>query len=219
MNKTNQDETIRSVIVGCFGDTRHELPTEYVMQELSELVRAAQGDVCQIIIQNKHTVDVRTYIGKGKVEEVADAVRLQDANLVVFNNELSGSQIRNLENVIGVDVIDRTMLILDIFALRATSGIAKMQVELAQHKYRLPRLIGLGEQMSRTGGGIGTRGPGEQQLELDRRKIHKRISDLRAKLDEAREQQNVTKKQRQKKRNCHCSLSRIYECWKIDNYE
>lgn len=160
------------------------------MEELKELTLAAEGQVLDTIVQNKAAIDVRFYIGKGKVEEVKMAADALDANLIIFNDELSGAQMRNLSEALDMKVIDRTTVILDIFARRATTKEGKLQVELAQLKYRLPRLIGFGASLSRVGGssggagsGIGNRGPGEQKLELDRRRINDRIVEIRRELD------------------------------------
>ncbi len=193
----NKDEfTCRAIIVGLDKGDNQLVSFSDQMIELNELAKAAGAEVLGEVVQNKATVDVKTYIGKGKVEEVAMYVDSLEANSVIFNCELSGSQIRNLEEQLNCRIIDRTALILDIFAVRAKSGVAKLQVELAQLKYRLPRLVGLGESLSRTGGGIGTRGPGEQKLEIDRRRINKRLSDLTHKLKEMQSRLAVTKKQR-----------------------
>lgn len=197
-HELNIEETQRAILVGLNRSIKGEIPIEESMQELHELTLAAGAEVLGTIVQSKQTIEARTYIGKGKVEEVMHAVALEEANLVVFNDELSGAQIRNLEEMIGVRVIDRTALILDIFALRAQSSIAKLQVEMAQLKYRLPRLKGLGESLSRTGGGIGTRGPGEQKLEIDRRRVNERMDDIKKRLREAASKRDVTRAQRKK---------------------
>ena len=186
----------QAVLIGMDRGIRGEIDITQSMEELAELVKAAEGIVLHSMVQNKSTIEAPTYIGKGKVEEVRDAALALGANLVVFNDELSGAQIRNLEAIIGVRVIDRTALILDIFALRAQSHIAKLQVELAQMRYRLPRLIGLGSELSRIGGGIGTRGPGEQKLEIDRRRINDRVNDIRNRLKDAQDQRQVTRQLR-----------------------
>lgn len=188
----------KAVLVGVNRGLRLQLPIDDAMDELAELTKAAGAIALAQVVQNKASIEAATYIGSGKILEIKELVDSMQANMVIFNNELSGSQIRNLESAFGVRVIDRTALILDIFAQRAQSSVAKMQVELAQLKYRLPRLKGMGESMSRTAGGIGTRGPGEQQLELDRRRIHKRLSDLQNKLNAASAKRDVTKRQRQK---------------------
>ncbi|MFA7572675.1 MAG: GTPase HflX, partial [Lutispora sp.] len=148
------------------------------LDELEELLNTAGGIQISRLAQNRTNADSTFLIGRGKLKEVVAEVQKKEANLVVFDEELSGAQIRNLEREIGVRVIDRTQLILDIFAKRARSKEGKLQVELAQLKYLMPRLIGFGIQMSRTGGGIGTRGPGEKKLEIDRRKIRDRVREL-----------------------------------------
>jgi GTP-binding protein HflX len=181
-NENLEDFEQKVVLVGInFG----KYDIEESMMELRNLVEAAGAIVLDQVIQNRDRVDARYYIGKGKIEEIKNIAEFHNANTIVFNDELSGAQIRNIENEIDMKVIDRTALILDIFALRAKTRIAKLQVELAQLKYRLPRLKGFGNSLSKLGGGIGTRGPGEQKLELDRRKIDKRISDIRHLLKEA----------------------------------
>jgi len=177
----------RAILVGFnHNSNRNEIYIQDSMEELRELVYAAGAEVLDIIVQNKATIDVRFYIGKGKVEEVRLASEQLGANLVVFNDELSGAQMRNLSEALEIEVVDRTAVILDIFAKRAKSKEGKLQVELAQLKYRLPRLIGFGKSMYRVGGssggagaGIGNRGPGEQKLELDKRRINERITDIR----------------------------------------
>lgn len=189
----------KAILVGMFQGLKNEFDIESSMNELKELTLAAEAEVAGMIIQNKSKIEVATYIGSGKVEEVKLAVEANEANLVIFNDELSGAQMRNLEALIDVTVIDRTALILDIFALRAQTKIAKLQVELAQLKYRLPRLIGLGGNLSRTGGGIGTRGPGEQKLEIDRRRIQERIDEIRKQIEEADKIRVVQKQLREKK--------------------
>lgn len=188
----------RAILVGMYQGLRDEFDIEESMNELSELTLAAEAEVAEIIIQNKSKIEVATYIGSGKVEEVRLAVEVHNADIVIFNDELSGAQMRNLEALIGVTVVDRTALILDIFAVRAQTKIAKLQVELAQLKYRLPRLIGMNGNLSRTGGGIGTRGPGEQKLELDRRKIAERIDEIRKQIAEADKNRIVQRQLREK---------------------
>ncbi|WP_044489177.1 GTPase HflX, partial [Clostridioides difficile] len=158
----------------------------------------AGAEVVGSLIQNKHSVDAAYYIGKGKVEEIRAYSDSLDATLVIFNDELSGAQIRNIENVVGRKVIDRTTLILDIFAQRALSKEGKLQVELAQLKYRLPRLYGMGGEMSRTGAGIGTRGPGEQKLEIDKRHILNKAADIRRELKEVKKNRETQRVKRLK---------------------
>ncbi|SDZ15608.1 GTP-binding protein HflX [Proteiniborus ethanoligenes] len=191
------DKEERVLIVGLDTDRETDIDITSSMKELKELVFAAGGVVISDVIQNKDRVDSTYYIGKGKAQEVALYCDELDIDTVVFNNELTGAQIRNLEEVLNRKIIDRTNLILDIFAKRATSKEGKLQVELAQLKYRLPRLIGLGNQLSRTGGGIGTRGPGEQKLETDRRHISRRINDIEKELKEIENVRMVKRKRRQ----------------------
>lgn len=171
---------------------------EESMDELKELVRAAGAQVVGEIVQNRSSVDTATYLGSGKIDEIKNYAEGLDASMVVFNDELSGAQIKNIENIVGKKIIDRTTLILDIFAQRARSKEGKLQVELAQLKYRLPRLYGMGGQMSKTGAGIGTRGPGEQKLEKDKRHILRRANNIRKELKEVAKNRDVQRAQRQK---------------------
>ncbi len=194
----NKVEKQRAILVGMFQGINGEFDPIESMNELAELTFAANAEVATTMIQNKAKIEVATYIGSGKVEEVRLAVEAFDANIVIFNDELSGAQMRNLEALIGTTVVDRTALILDIFALRAQTKIAKLQVELAQLKYRLPRLIGMNGNLSRTGGGIGTRGPGEQKLEIDRRRIQERIDEIRKQISEADKNRIVQRQLREK---------------------
>ncbi|WP_313346478.1 GTPase HflX [Sedimentibacter sp.] len=168
------------------------------MEELKLLVEAAEGVVISSIVQNRQSIDNRYYVGQGKIEEIANYVKELEIDTVVFNDELSGSQIRNIEEIVDTKVIDRTNLILDIFAKRAFTKEGQLQVELAQLKYSLPRLIGLNKNLSRLGGGIGTRGPGEQKLELDRRRIKEKISDIQNNLDELGKVRETKRKKRMK---------------------
>ena len=170
---------------------------ERSLAELERLLNTAGGECFAKIIQVKDKFDPRTCIGKGKVEEVAALCKANDISLVIFDFELTPAQIRNLENDIGnVTVIDRSMLILDIFALHAVSGEGKLQVELAQLKYSAPRLTGKGIELSRQGGGIGSRGPGESKLETDRRHLHEKIVSLEKKLAELEHNRAVMRAQR-----------------------
>jgi GTPase len=173
------------------------------MEELALLAHTAGAEVVDRITQTRDNPDKTYYIGKGKTEELAALIKMLDADLVIFNDELTPSQIRNLDRIVGVKVIDRTALILDIFARRALSKEGKFQVELAQLSYLLPRLIGLGNQLSRLGGGIGTRGPGETQLEVDRRVIRKRISDLKKEIITLRKHRSLHRQRRKRNR---CSI-------------
>ena len=198
MEKEIQEEIrYRGIIVG-LNHTRklEEISIESAMEELKELAKAAEIEVVAEAIQNRPVIDAALFIGKGKVEELKDLAETTQANLVIFNDELSGSQIRNLEEMLQVDVIDRTTLILDIFAQRAVTKEAKLQVELAQLRYRLPRLTGLGKKLSRLGAGIGTRGPGESKLETDRRHIMRRIDSIREQLEEIKRIREVQRAQR-----------------------
>lgn len=172
--------------------------TDESINELEELVKTAGGEVVGTLVQNKSDLEAGTYMGEGKLEELAEYVKTLEADCVVFDDELSPVQLRNITDFLGVKVIDRSMLILDIFAMRAKSGEGKLQVELAQLKYRLPRLRGMGTEMSRTGAGIGTRGPGETKLETDRRHIHRRISALSEQLEEVKKHRDLIRSRREK---------------------
>ena len=168
------------------------------MEELKELAKAAGAEVVGSLIQNKQSHDAAYFVGKGKIEEIRAYAQSLEATVVVFNDELSGAHIRNIEEAVGMKIIDRTTLILDIFAQRALSKEGKIQVELAQLKYRLPRLYGMGGEMSRTGAGIGTRGPGEQKLEVDKRVILNKAADLRRELREVKKNRETQRVQRMK---------------------
>jgi GTP-binding protein HflX len=174
----------RVVIVGV--QTHDMTPQQFqdTIDELARLVNTAGGDVLQTLLQKRSRIHPQTVIGEGKVQEVALTAQTLGANLVVFDRDLSPAQVRNLEAQIGVRVVDRTEVILDIFAQRAQSGAGKLQVELAQLEYMLPRLTGRGRAMSRLGGGIGTRGPGETKLETERRSIQRRISRLQQEVNQ-----------------------------------
>lgn len=155
---------------------------ESSLQELKGLVETAGGEVIATLVQARERALASTYIGKGKLEELKHLAEELEPDLIVFDSELSPVQLRNLEESLGIRIIDRTMLILDIFSQRAKSSEGKLQVELAALEYRLPRLTGKGQEMSRLGGGIGTRGAGEQKLELDRRYLRKRVNDLKRQM-------------------------------------
>ena len=172
--------------------------TDESVKELEELVKTAGGEVVGILIQNKSEIETGTYLGTGKLEELRDAVVSLEADVVVFDNELSPIQLKNITDFVGVKVLDRSMLILDIFAMRAKSGEGKLQVELAQLKYTLPRLRGMGTEMSRTGAGIGTRGPGETRLETDRRHISRRIHALEEDIAELKKHRELIRSRRKK---------------------
>lgn len=172
--------------------------TEKSLLELKELAKTAQADTLATFIQNRESAHPGTYIGKGKIEEVAQAVRELGADGIICDDELSPAQMKNLEAALGCKVMDRTMLILDIFAQHAVTREGKIQVELAQLKYRQTRLIGMREALSRLGGGIGTRGPGEKKLEVDRRLIKSRIAQLNHELSEVKKNREVARSLRSK---------------------
>ena len=186
MNKDSQNHISKAILVGIVTRDNSADEVEKELDELARLLDTAGGEEFARLVQNKETPDPRTVIGSGKVYELSELCRNNGVKLVIFDTELSPSQIRNLEDDIGndVSVIDRSMLILDIFALHATTGEGKLQVELAQLRYTAPRLIGKGTELSRLGGGIGTRGPGESKLESDRRHMKRRIVALEEELRE-----------------------------------
>jgi len=175
-----------------------EYDVDTSLAELAELCDTAGADVVASFIQNRESADKATFIGNGKLYEIKEYIEENGADILVFDSELSGSQIRNIEEIVDVRVIDRTMLILDIFAGRAKSSEGKLQVELAQQKYRLPRLIGMGKSLSRLGGGIGTRGPGETKLETDKRHIRRRINALEEELRNMEERRARVRERRKK---------------------
>lgn len=175
-----------------------EFDAEASINELAELAASANAEVIGIAMQKKSACDSATCMGLGRLEELREQLRALDAELVIFDHELTGIQVRNIENILEVRTIDRTTLILDIFAQRARTKEGKLQVELAQQKYRLPRLTGMGASLSRLGGGIGTRGPGETKLETDKRHIRRRISFLEAELDELKKHRSFSRSRRKK---------------------
>ena len=166
------------------------------LDELAELLDTAGGETACQVVQNLPHPDKATYIGKGKAEEIREMLELQDASGIICDDELTASQMRNLSELTGAKVIDRTTLILDIFAAHAQTREGKLQVEIAQQKYRYARLRGMGEALSRLGGGIGTRGPGETKLETDRRVIHRRITILSAEIEEMKRARDTSRKRR-----------------------
>jgi len=193
-NEVTDRRVYRAILVGVsFGED-----ITASMEELEGLAEAADVEILGQMIQPRERPDTATYIGKGKVEELAEMCAAMGANTVIFNNELSGMQIRNLEDATDVTVLDRTILILDIFADRATSAVGKLQVEYAQLRYRLPRLLGFGRSLSRTGGGIGTRGPGEKKLETDRRHIQSRMDEIKREIKETQKSRDVQRSRREK---------------------
>lgn len=168
------------------------------LDELEELVDTAGAVTVDKIIQNRENIHPATYLGRGKIEEVKERIWELNATGVVCDDELSPAQLRNLENALDTKIMDRTMVILDIFASRAVTSEGKIQVELAQLRYRAARLVGMRQSLSRLGGGIGTRGPGEKKLEMDRRLIHERIGQLKAELEEVKRHRDVVRKQRER---------------------
>lgn len=193
-------EPDRAVLVGLHASvfTAEEDATWETLDELEALLETAGGECVAKLLQTRNAPEARTFIGEGKLQELTELARDNDATLIVFDNELSPSQMRVLEEATGRPVLDRSALILDIFAQRARTGEGKLQVELAQYQYILPRLSGLGKTMSRLGGGIGTRGPGESKLESDRRHIRRRIDRLRRDLEDVRRVRAVQRRQRKK---------------------
>lgn len=193
-NEIIKDEEYSAILVGL--QLREDI--SYSMDELENLAQAAGVTVIGRMIQSLERPNTATLIGKGKVEELAQMCENMQADTVIFDEELSGVQMRNLEEAVGVRIIDRTILILDIFAKRAVSKEGKLQIELAQLKYRMPRLTGFGKSLSRLGGGIGTRGPGEKKLETDRRHIAGRIDDIKAELSKIEKTRGVQRAGRER---------------------
>lgn len=189
-------EEVKEYVILIGVNTGNEKETEESINELEELAATAGAITVGKVIQNRETIHQKTYIGKGKIEEVAGLIGETNATGVICDDELSPSQMHNLEIELDTKVMDRTLLILDIFASRATTAEGKIQVELAQLKYRQARLVGLRNSLSRLGGGIGTRGPGEKKLEMDRRLIKSRISQLNSELNDVKRHREVIRKQR-----------------------
>ncbi len=175
-----------------------EFDAEASIKELAELAATANAEVVGSVIQKRQAFDSAYCMGEGRLAELKEQLEALEAELVIFDHELTGVQVRNIENLLEVRVIDRTTLILDIFAQRARTKEGKLQVELAQQKYRLPRLTGMGTSLSRLGGGIGTRGPGETKLETDKRHIRQRIASLEEELDELQKHRNFARSRRKK---------------------
>ena len=190
----------RAVLVGLNADcfTQAQTATDETLEELEALLETAGGFCTGKVLQNRHTPDSHSFIGEGKAQEVKMLVEATESTMVVFDNELSPGNIRALEEIIGVTVLDRSALILDIFAQRAKTREGRLQVELAQYQYLLPRLSGMGKSLSRQGGGIGTRGPGETKLESDRRHIRERINRLKEELEQVRQVRSVQRERRMK---------------------
>ena len=190
----------RAVLVGLNADCfkKEQTATDETIEELEALLETAGGFCTGKVLQNRHTPDSHSFIGEGKALEVKMLVEATASTMVIFDNELSPGNIRALEEIIGVTVLDRSALILDIFAQRAKTKEGRLQVELAQYKYLLPRLSGMGTSLSRQGGGIGTRGPGETKLESDRRHIRERINRLETELEQVRKVRSVQRQNRMK---------------------
>lgn len=186
----------RVILVAVCVDSDSE--TEASLNELAELAKTAGAHVVATVVQNRESVHPGTYLGKGKIEELKEMLYMLDANGIICDDELSPAQMNNLEQALECKVMDRTLLILDIFAGRARTSEGKIQVELAQLKYRQARLVGLRSSLSRLGGGIGTRGPGEKKLEMDRRLITDRIAALRKELEEVKRHRDVIREGRNK---------------------
>ena len=185
------EEKERVILVGVATSDNDD--TERSLEELAELVDTAGAESLDRMIQNRERVHPGTYVGKGKIEEIKERVWELDATGVVCDDELSPAQLKNLEHELGTKVMDRTMIILDIFAKHASSSEGKIQVELAQLKYSAARLVGLRSSLSRLGGGIGTRGPGEKKIEMDRRLIHDRIGLLKAELAQVKKHREIAR--------------------------
>ena len=191
----NENKIQRAILVAAdCGDWDAQVSID----ELEELAKSAGAEVVAKVIQIRKDYDKATLIGRGKLDEVRELAEANDADILIFDHELTAANIRNLEEATGLGVIDRTMLILDIFAARAQTRAGRLQVELAQYRYRLPRLEGMGKNLSRLGGGIGTRGPGESKLESDRRHIRRRIESLERKLEELSANRELIRSRRKK---------------------
>lgn len=184
----------RVILVGVQADDNED--TEKSLDELEELAQTAGAETVERIIQNREQIHPGTYVGKGKLDEIKNLLWETDATGIICDDELSPAQLGNLQDALDTKVMDRTLIILDIFAERASTNEGKIQVELAQLKYRQSRLVGLGKSLSRLGGGIGTRGPGEKKLEMDRRLIKGRIAQLNRELKDVKRHREVTREQR-----------------------
>ncbi|RSK49177.1 GTPase HflX [Bacillus canaveralius] len=194
------------ILLGCQTGDNDDLRFQYSMDELAALTETAKGRVLVSVVQKRERIHPSTYIGKGKIEELKALEKEFEADIIICNDELSPSQLRNLSAQLDARVIDRTQLILDIFAQRARSKEGKLQVELAQLQYLLPRLAGKGIEMSRLGAGIGTRGPGETKLESDRRHIRRRIDDIKSQLDTIVQHRDRYRERRKKNKTFQIAL-------------
>ncbi|HCA05471.1 MAG TPA: GTPase HflX [Ruminococcaceae bacterium] len=200
---SNEEKTAQALLVSV--DTG-DFDAEASLEELHELVKSAGAEPAAEVVQKLQRPETSTYVGSGKLEEIKQLCAASEIDLIVVDSELSPTQIRNIENETDVRVIDRTTLILDIFALRAKSKEGKLQVELAQLKYTLPRLTGKGIEMSRLGGGIGTRGPGETKIETDRRHIRRRMETLKEELKEVEKHRSMLRRRREKDGIITCAI-------------
>lgn len=198
MTETYENEQMEEKVILVGVSEQEGDDAEDSLAELAELVRTAGAVVVGTLIQKRESIHPGTYVGTGKVDEIAQLLTITGATGIVCDDELSPAQMKNLEAILATKVMDRTLIILDIFAARATTSEGKIQVELAQLKYRLSRLSGLGKSMSRLGGGIGTRGPGEKKLEMDRRLINDRIAQLNRELKEVVKHRDITRAKREK---------------------
>ena len=198
MAQTYENEQMEEKVILVGVSEQEGDDAEDSLAELAELVKTAGAVVVGTLIQKRETIHPGTYVGTGKVDEIAQLLAATGATGIVCDDELSPAQMKNLESILATKVMDRTLIILDIFAARATTSEGKIQVELAQLKYRLSRLSGLGKSMSRLGGGIGTRGPGEKKLEIDRRLINDRIAQLNRELKEVVKHRDITRAKREK---------------------
>lgn len=198
MAQTYENEQMEEKVILIGVSEQEGDDAEDSLAELAELVKTAGAVVVGTLIQKRENIHPGTYVGTGKVDEIAQLLAATGATGIVCDDELSPAQMKNLESILATKVMDRTLIILDIFAARATTSEGKIQVELAQLKYRLSRLSGLGKSMSRLGGGIGTRGPGEKKLEMDRRLINDRIAQLNCELKEVVKHRDITRAKREK---------------------
>lgn len=198
MAQTYENEQMEEKVILIGVSEQEGDDAEDSLAELAELVKTAGAVVVGTLIQKRENIHPGTYVGTGKVDEIAQLLAATGATGIVCDDELSPAQMKNLESILATKVMDRTLIILDIFAARATTSEGKIQVELAQLKYRLSRLSGFGKSMSRLGGGIGTRGPGEKKLEMDRRLINDRIAQLNRELKEVVKHRDITRAKREK---------------------
>ena len=198
MAQTYENEQMEEKVILIGVSEQEGDDAEDSLAELAELVKTAGAVVVGTLIQKRESIHPGTYVGTGKVDEIAQLLAATGATGIVCDDELSPAQMKNLESILATKVMDRTLIILDIFAARATTSEGKIQVELAQLKYRLSRLSGLGKSLSRLGGGIGTRGPGEKKLEMDRRLINDRIAQLNRELKEVVKHRDITRAKREK---------------------